>query len=145
MSVSWTGLSIDDALSVYCSLIRSIIEYACPVWHGGLTKGQSEATDGMQSRCLKIVFPELSNKDAMQITGVELLCVRREKLVRNLFKEVKCKGHVLNNTLLIKPVDNYSFVMRDSHPYMAPKTRTDRSVRKFIFYCIRKRLAFLLL
>jgi len=29
---------MNDIVCVYCSIIRSILEYACPVWHPGLTK-----------------------------------------------------------------------------------------------------------
>ena len=32
------GVPISDIVCVYCSVIRSILEYACPVWHPGLTK-----------------------------------------------------------------------------------------------------------
>ena len=32
------GLLTSDILCVYCSIIRSVLEYACPVWHPGLTK-----------------------------------------------------------------------------------------------------------
>ncbi len=36
------GIDMHDIVSVYCSLIRSILESACPVWHAGLTIAQSK-------------------------------------------------------------------------------------------------------
>jgi len=36
------GLPTSDILCVYCSIIRSVLEYACPVWHPGLTKKLSK-------------------------------------------------------------------------------------------------------
>ena len=33
-----TGVPVCDILRVYCTIVRSILEYACPVWHPGLTK-----------------------------------------------------------------------------------------------------------
>ena len=33
-----SGVPTCDILRVYCSLIRSVLEYACAVWHPGLTK-----------------------------------------------------------------------------------------------------------
>ena len=78
---------MNDVIAVYCSLIRSILEYACPVWHCGLTKGQSDEIEGVQRRCLKILFPDLSYKDALQITGLELLSIGvRVKCVNYLTK-----------------------------------------------------------
>ena len=40
-----TDIPVCDILCVYCTIIRSILEYACPVWHPGLTK----------KNCLKIL------------------------------------------------------------------------------------------
>ena len=133
------GISVNDVLSVYCSLIRSILEYACPVWHCGLTKGQSEEIEGVQRRCMRVLFPELSYSDSLQITGLELLCTRRERLVHNLFSEIKNKGHVLNNLLPAKIIDECNCATRDSYPYRMPRARTERPLRSFISYCVRKR------
>ena len=133
------GVSVNDVTSVYCSLIRSILEYACPVWHCGLTKGQSEEIEGVQRRCMRILFPELSYSDSLQITGLELLCTRRERLVYSLFSEIKNKGHVLNNLLPAKIIDECSYTTRDSYPYRMPRARTERPLRSFISYCVRKR------
>ena len=32
------GVPTCDVVCVYTSIIRSVLEYACPVWHPGLTK-----------------------------------------------------------------------------------------------------------
>ena len=32
------GVPASDIVCVYTSIIRSVLEYACPVWHPGLTK-----------------------------------------------------------------------------------------------------------
>jgi len=44
-STCGAGLPTSDILCVYCSIIRSVLEYACPVgpfWHPGLTKKLSK-------------------------------------------------------------------------------------------------------
>ena len=51
-------------MKVYCSLVRSILEYASPVWHCGLTQTLSDDIEAVQ-RCLKIIFPLLSYIDAL--------------------------------------------------------------------------------
>ena len=76
------GVSTKDIITAYCSVIRSVLEYACPVWHPGLTKAQSEDLERVQKRCFKIIWPNLSYSDALSISGVERLSVRRENLVR---------------------------------------------------------------
>jgi len=43
------GLPTSDILCVYCSIIRSVLEYACPVWHPGLTKKLSKDIERVQN------------------------------------------------------------------------------------------------
>ena len=93
------GLPASDIIVIYCSIIRSILEYACPVWHCGLTSSQSADIERVQKRCLKIVYPALSYREGLQIAGLEKLCIRRERFVRELFKDIKDTNHVLHNIL----------------------------------------------
>ena len=44
-----------DIISIYCSKIRPILEYASPVWHGGLTDEQSQSIEHIQQRGLPIL------------------------------------------------------------------------------------------
>ncbi len=37
-----------DIICVYTSVIRSVLEYACEVWHSGLTKEQSDTLEHLQ-------------------------------------------------------------------------------------------------
>ena len=50
------GINMHDIVAVYCSVIRSVLEYTCPVWHCGLTDGQSHELENVQRRCLRIIF-----------------------------------------------------------------------------------------
>ncbi len=75
------GVDWHDIIAVYCSLIRSILEYACPVWHPGLTVGQSNDLESVQRRALRIVFPSLSYSEALFISGLERLAVRRDRAI----------------------------------------------------------------
>ncbi len=42
-----------DIIRVYTSVIRSVLEYACDVWHSGLNKEQSDTLEHLQKRALK--------------------------------------------------------------------------------------------
>ena len=35
-------------LAIYCSIVRPVVEYACQVWHGGLTKEQTDTIENIQ-------------------------------------------------------------------------------------------------
>jgi len=50
------GVPVWDILCVYCTVIRSILEYACPVWHPGLTKKLSKDTEKDTEQIQKCCF-----------------------------------------------------------------------------------------
>ncbi len=52
------GLSKQDIREVYCAKIRPITEYACQVWHPGLTKEQSDSLESIQKRVFKIMYKD---------------------------------------------------------------------------------------
>ena len=134
------GINSQDVVSVYCSLIRTILEYASPVWHAGLTKTQSDRIEGVQKRCLKIVFPDLSYDEALFVSGIEKLSDRRHKHSHDLFNDIKQPGNVLN--YLLTPHEIHSDKkdkLRHIYPYALRRAKTLRLNRSFITYCINHR------
>ena len=130
------GVGKSDVITVYCAIIRSVLEYACAVWHCGLTKGQSNELESVQKRCLKMIYPELSYADALFVAGLSRLDIRRETIVRNLFSQVKNPSHVLHKLLQKKVVDPSLPLTRDSYPYKSTMFKTARPMRSFINYCV---------
>lgn len=131
-----SGVKNSDVVSIYCSIIRSILEYCCPVWHPGITLQESSDIERVQKRCLKIIFPDVSYNTALVLTGLERLSTRRERIVREAFNEIKNPNHVLNHLLVSR--DN-SKNIRSNYQYVIPKTRTLRCRHDFITYCLFKR------
>ena len=52
-----SGLSPPDLISVYCSTIRSVLEYPSPVW-AALPAYLSDLLEQVQRKALYIVFPD---------------------------------------------------------------------------------------
>ena len=81
------GLNVKDLLSIYTSFIRTRIEYASPAW-AALTTNQSDTIESIQKRALRIIFPELSYHDALDLSRLEMLSTRRhctcKQFVNNL-------------------------------------------------------------
>ena len=46
------GMTADDLLTIYIALIRSVLEYCCPVWHTNLPSYLSEQIGRLQKRVL---------------------------------------------------------------------------------------------
>ena len=50
-----TGSKYNDLMLVYCSIVRSIVEYASPVW-AAIPLYLDELIESVQRKALKIIF-----------------------------------------------------------------------------------------
>ena len=57
------GISQNDLVTVYVSVVRPVLEYACPVWHTNLQNYLSDNIEMIRGKALKSILP----KQIMQI------------------------------------------------------------------------------
>jgi len=50
------GAGRDDLLCFYTTVIRPVLEYACPVWHSSLTAAQAKSLESIQRRAMRVIF-----------------------------------------------------------------------------------------
>ena len=83
------GLSQTDLLTVFVGYIRSLLEYAAPVWSGGLTQNQKDRLERIQKRALRIILRrEYSDYDsALVISHLKTLESRRNDLCLKFFQK----------------------------------------------------------
>ncbi len=60
------GVEENELLDYYRSVIRSVIEYACPAWSTGITKMQSDSLEQIHKHAIYIIAPHLQYKEASQ-------------------------------------------------------------------------------
>lgn len=115
------GVAAKDILCIYTSMIRSVIDYACPVWHTSLTKTQSDRLESIQKRAFRIIHPEQSYSESLQCLGMQTLHQRREELSRAFFACMMDPSHKLNY-LLPKPRNiGHSLRHQTKYPRIACK------------------------
>ena len=90
-----SGLTIKQLVQVYCSIVRSVLEYACPVW-AALPKYLDDAIESVQKRALRIFLPNCHYDDALIQSGVISLSQRREEACTNVIKRNCLSSPVLN-------------------------------------------------
>ena len=66
------GVPTSDLITVYFSLIQSVIEYASAVFTN-LPKYLSDALEGIQKRALRIILPNLHYDNALILSGLPSL------------------------------------------------------------------------
>ena len=84
-----SGVPPADLLKVYFALIRSVLEYCCPVWHNSLPVKLSDSIERVQKRALRIIFPALHYQEALATTGCVPLHTRRMELCSKLVTKIK--------------------------------------------------------
>ena len=81
-----SGLGTHELVQFFCTCIRPITEYACPVFHDGLPVYLSNELEGVQKRAMRIIFTLCSYNEALVESRLTKLSDRRQELVDKLFK-----------------------------------------------------------
>ena len=126
------GLDAGDLKCFYVASIRSILEYSCQVFHYGLPQYLSDVIERIQKRALRIIYPQLSYQDALDMLELKTLSTRRGDLCKKLFNSIlNDEDHKLRNLLPPKVTsDTYNF--RNEKLFNIPKYRTNRFRDTFI-------------
>ena len=56
-----SGAGPEDLLCYYITVVRPVLEYACPVWHLSLTAAQTKTLESLRQRAMKIIFPAVKD------------------------------------------------------------------------------------
>ena len=80
------GISQNDLVKSYVSIIRPVLEYACPVF---LPKYLSDAIEMIQKRVLRSIHPGLHYDDICVLIGLQSLKMRRDNICKAYFKPIK--------------------------------------------------------
>ena len=81
-----SGSGRDDLLCFYGTVIRPVLEYACPVWHTSLTAVQTMALESLQCRALCMIYEDGDYMLSLIRAGFDMLEARRETTDRALFQ-----------------------------------------------------------
>ena len=124
----------EDLVGIYLSILRPLLEYACQVWHPGLTLHQGKVLESVQKRALKIIFPDLTYEKALETTGLPLLSQRRTDMCHKLYKQMQNPEHKLHK--LLPSEKNNRHNLRREMKYEPPKAKTKRYKNTFVPYCL---------
>ena len=91
-------------VQVYCSIVRSVLEYACSVW-AVLSQYLDDATKSVQKRALCIVLPNCHYDDALIQSGIAVLYQRREEACINFIKHGCLSSPVLKPLIPCVSID----------------------------------------
>ena len=117
-------------VSVYCSLVRSVLEYAVTVF-AGLPQFLCNALEKVQKRALAIIFPSIPYDQALSKSGLVTLEQRREAACMRFINNIKPGNPLfpLTHNRVVNSTSNYS--LRSGKQQYPMATKTDR-FRNFV-------------
>ena len=111
------GLSDKDLHCFYSTVIRPVLEYACVVWHHGLTKALSDRLEALQNRAIRIIHGRavlnMPYEKALAFSQLESLSHRRTALGKSFFNKIMQPTSCLHD--LLPPSRNISITSRLRH------------------------------
>ena len=129
-----SGINQNDLLTIYVSVIRPVLEYACPVWHSCLPKYLSDNIEFIQKRSLKTIYPGNDYSTCLTLCGLPTLFTRRKTLCEAYFNKIKRNDHKLHDLLPAERNVQYDF--RNMNILPVPYARTNRFKNSFIPWCL---------
>ena len=78
-----------DVVKFYCSCIRSVLEYACQLFHSALPQYLVKGIGRIQKRALRIIYPYLTYSVSLKNSGISTLENRREYLSANFLTKLR--------------------------------------------------------
>ena len=130
-----SGLPEDDLISIYISLIRSILDYTCAVWHTRLPCYLVERIECIRKCFFRIIYPDLSYQDALDLTECPSLEDNRQKLCFKLFNNLITQpGSKLSHLIPCSRYESHGRLLRSGHKLTSYKCRTDRFKNSWVFF-----------
>ena len=81
-----SGAGQNDLLCFYDTVIRPVLEYACPAWHSSLMVAQSKTIEAIQRRAMKIIFADNDYTMSLIRARMDTLEPRRAVLTERFFR-----------------------------------------------------------
>ena len=126
------GANQSELIDMYQKMVRSILEFAVPVWNNSITIAEQEGIERVQKSALRIILGRNyeSYDQALLETELETLEVRRFKLCLNFAR--KAEAHPKHKNWFVKKPQTKT---RDKNgKYLNGFTRTERLKRSPIHY-----------
>ena len=127
------GADMEDLIDLYHKHVRSILEYAAPVWHSSLTGEDRLKLERVQKTAFHVILGDQyrSYNSALKITGSKTLFDRRRKLCLKFAKK-----SLKNSTFKtwFKPTTQNTKTRQEQLRFQEVQCRTDRYKESPISY-----------
>ena len=125
LNLKKAGVACADIVTVYCVMIRTVLEYASAVF-ANLPQILSNDLERVERRALAIIYPTNSYTDALLLAGIQPLSVRRDIACRKFVASIKLDNPLYPFIHKHPRISNHTYFLRSERPDGTTITRTDR-------------------
>ena len=135
--LKYVGMKKKDLLTIFISFIRSLLEYACVVWHSSLTINQTRSIERVQKVCLKVILGQDYGEyeTALEACNLESLEARRVKLCLSFGR--KCISHQSHRSIFPESRQDHEHNLRHQLQYHVNHARTEKYRKSSVPYIQR--------
>jgi hypothetical protein len=129
-------VSETELLHYFKTVVRPVLEYACPVWQSSLTGEQRERIETIQRRALRIISGSNDYELYCAVYNIEPLSVRLSNLTRSFFERIRRPNDCLH--YLLPPIRPSAVTdkLRKCNNLPLIKCRTQRFQHSFLPYAL---------
>ena len=133
--LKYVGMPKEDLIEIYCSLIRSVVEYCSVVFHSGLTNAQSKQLENVQSTAMRILLQEnfVSPSAAREMTGLRTLSERRQSRIESF--SLRCLKHPKHSSMFPLNNKNTDKELRTTEKFKVNFARTSQYQKSGLIHC----------
>ena len=124
-----SSADVKTLMTVYITIIRPTLEYACEVWHFNIPDFLCADIERIQKRALRIILPSLTYREALSITGITTLKDRRESLCSTFFNKNRQNDKLVE---LFPELSSVGYDLRSIRTFKNYSYKTDRFKNSFL-------------
>ena len=83
-----SAMTTDELLHYYKTVIRPVIEYACPVWQSSLTVDELRRLEAIQKRAIMIIYGAINYEFYCSLYKLEQIQTRLRILTRKFYAKI---------------------------------------------------------
>ena len=123
-----SGIPAEDLLTIYTTVVRPTLEYACPAWSTSLTLGLQSDMERVQRRAMNIKYSNTPYIEALTNAQLTSLKQRRAQLCEHFFTQIEQPQNKLHKLLPKPRTTTHNTRCRTRYSLPRKKTQQDQEL-----------------
>ena len=124
-------VSQNDLCLFYVTCVRSVIDYAAPVFHYSRPAYLMQELEGIQKRAMRIICPGIEYQYALVLANLSTVAKHHNDICRRTFESI-CDDSGSKLKKLLPHLHECKYELRHTRTFNEPRCKTNRAKNSFI-------------